>query len=319
MKKKILISVLVVLVLLVGVLVLTLSNLGDIIEVSARKFLPKLTESDVQLESVEVRLMKGEASIQGFLIGNPEGYKSASAIQFSEFEIKLDPSSVRSDVIHIHEVLIKDPQITYELGLGNSNIGTLIKNMEKNLASVVKESEAAAEDETDAAPSKKVVIDYVKIEGARVILSSKLTQGVGAPIPLPVIEIKDLGKEKNGIDALIAFTTILKKLSASVFVAVKDLGGAVVEGGVEAAGAVVGGAVDAAGKTVEGAANVAGKTVEGAANVAGKTVEGAAGAAGKVVGGAGEAVGGALNKATGGLKGLLGGKEKESTPENESN
>ena len=85
MKKKILTVVLAVVAALAVLIVLLMSNLGRVIEVSTRTFLPKLTESEVQLEKVDVKPLRGEASIQGLVIGNPEGYKSASAIQFSEF------------------------------------------------------------------------------------------------------------------------------------------------------------------------------------------------------------------------------------------
>ena len=64
--------------------------------------------------------------------------------------------------------------------LGNSNIGTIKKNMEKNLASVVKERES--DEET---PSKNVVIDHVRIEGAKVVISTKTDPGRRRAYPHP--------------------------------------------------------------------------------------------------------------------------------------
>jgi hypothetical protein len=102
--------------------------------------------------------------------------------------------SLFTDRIIVDEILIDGPEITYELGLGNSNIGRILENVE----SVTGTEEKPAQEPPPAQGGKKVQINRLLITNAHVRISAKLMLGVAAPIPLPTIDMRDIGKEKEG-------------------------------------------------------------------------------------------------------------------------
>jgi len=57
------------------------------------------------------------------VVGNPEGFKTESVFQLNQIRVILDPKSLLTNRIHIREILIDAPEITYEVGLSGSNIG----------------------------------------------------------------------------------------------------------------------------------------------------------------------------------------------------
>ena len=90
-------------------------------------------------------------------------------------------------------------------------------------------------------------INHVRVSGGKIRLSATLAQGVALPIPLPTIDLNDIGKEKE-VSGLEATATVLKEtLSSAVSVGsegAKSLGGGVKEvlksGGEGVAGVVKG-------------------------------------------------------------------------------
>jgi len=310
MKKALkLIALLMVLVLMLGIAALLVFP-GRIIKSSIETFGPKLTGAPVTVEAVHLSLRTATLTVKDLLIGNPEGFKTDSAISLHRVHIVLDPRSVLTDTIVVREVVIDAPQITYELGLTGSNIGKLLDNMAAAAGDKAAESEKAATE--DAGPGKKVVIDHVLVSGAKVRLSAKLAGGLAAPIPLPKVELHDVGREKEGgtsiIDATLAvFKAVGGAIAGTVTGAGKLLGkGAVAAGGLAVDGAKAAGsaAMAVGGAAADGAMAVGGAAVDGAQAVGGAAVGGAKAAGGMVVDGA-RAVGKGVAGLVGGIKGLV--------------
>src|SRR5437879_908755 len=82
----------------------------EVVSVGAR-----LTQVQVKLESVNLSLVSGTGKVKGFTIGNPEGFKTPSAISVGTASIALKPSSVFSDKVLIHSINIEGPEITFEM------------------------------------------------------------------------------------------------------------------------------------------------------------------------------------------------------------
>jgi hypothetical protein len=297
------VRILLVLLILIVALVLTANYyLGAIVIKAAETAGPSVLGVPIKLEHANFRLLEGHATLRGFVLGNPKGFKTDQAISVGEITVDLDTRTLFSDTIVIKRIYVKAPNITYELGLGKSNIGRILEQAER-----------PAEPETKEEPSgKKVVIEDFLIENGRVRISATLAMGLAAPIPLPTIHMTDIGKEEQGASPLEVIKQVLGAIVGSVTKVVSGTVGLVGDG----AKAVGGAAVSA----VEGTAELVGDGAKAAGGVAVDAVKGTADVVGdgaKAVGGAvvdaGAAVGKGASKVIGGVTGIF----KSDAPTNE--
>ena len=256
---------------ILGILVLLLGALefalNPIVEKAVNAAAPAALGVPVTLQGADLSLVRGRVALTGLHVGNPEGYKTDGLLDLGSVKVRLDVSSLLSDVVVIREIAIDGLVVTYEKGLLNSNLGALIDQL-----SAAEEAPEAAEETGQEKPGKKVVIEKLVIADSQMNLSvtgaAALTGGGALPIPLPKITLTDLGKEKEGVTLVEAVAHVLKAVAGATGTALagsaKLLGQgagavgegalAVGEGTVEAGKAVVGGTVDAGKAVVGGAA-----------------------------------------------------------------
>jgi len=266
--KKVLIGVGAVLVVLIVVVVLFL---GQVVKTTVEKVGPQVTGVDVSLERARVYLLLGDIKLKGLVIGNPEGFKTPSAMELGRFVIDLDMGSLFTDTIVIKEILIDGPQVTYERALRSSNLGQIQKNMEpKEKDKPAKETKEGKPAKADKGPGKKIVIEDFLFENGQIHVSTPLAGGKDLTVPLPKIHLEDIGKGSGG---------------ASVSEVVNQLFGAIAK---------------SAGKAVASSADIADdagkvlKDVGGDATDAAKELSGSAADAAKGVGGSIKKLGGSL-------------------------
>ena len=277
-------GVVTVLVVVAIVLVVLNASLGAIVQKAVTTFGPKLTGTDIQVEKVKLSLLRGDLQVTNLKMGNPEGYNTPSIMEIGELRVKLDPLTVFKDTIHVKLIDIQSPQVTYEVGLGNSNVSTLLDTLSKGEAA---EKEAKPEEKEEQG-GKRVVIDQVTVAGGSIHLAAKITGGHALPVPLPTITLTDIGKTKEekqaaaetaetaeadakatvaqaeaeGTSAVAATREVLTSIFSSTATAVKNSAS-------DAAGAVVDGAKSAANAAAEGVKNAADAAVEGVKNLFG--------------------------------------------------
>lgn len=239
----------------------------------------------VKLETAKLQPLSGHVRLGGLVVGNPEGFKTDNLFELGHIEIDLDPRSLLRDTMRIKRIDIKDPQITMERGLRSSNLGALLEQLEKKQGP---KPDQPAPEKKPAEGGKKVVIDEITINGAQLNLSITALGGAAAPLPLPPITLRDLGKEDDGASFTDVITDIVKAILSSV---TQVLAGA---------GKLVGEGAELLG---DGAKAVGGAAVDGASAVGGAAVDGAKAVGGAVLDGAGAALKG--------IGGLLGGGEKK--------
>jgi hypothetical protein len=282
---KRLLRVLIVLLVLIAALVVTAHFYLEVIVIKAVETAgPRMLGVPVTLEQASIRLLDGHVTLRGLALGNPKGFKTDEAISVDKVTIDLDPRTLLNDVIVIKRIRVDAPDITYELGLGKSNIGRIL------------EGSAATEKEEEPS-GKKVVIDDVLIENGRIRISATMAMGIAAPIPLPSIHLTDIGKEKRGASPLEVTKQILVAIVGTVTKVVTGTVGLVGDGAKAVGGVAVG--------AVEGTAEVAGQGVH-ALGTGAKAVGGA-------VAGAGGAVGKGASRLVGGVTGIF----KSDAPTNE--
>jgi len=192
--KKIFITLLVLFVLLCGGLYFGLGPvLSSGVLIGVNNLGPQVTQTHVSLADARISPFTGRGTLTGLVVGNPAGWNAPNALTLGKIDIKVNLRSLRSDVIEIEEILIEQPQFVYETRLVSSNLGDLLKAID----AFTGPSEAGATPEPAAADAKpvKLIIRHFRLAEA------KATLGVGPaalPIPLPTIELRDLGAEKGG-------------------------------------------------------------------------------------------------------------------------
>ena len=79
MKKSILIIFGIIMAVLVIVFVVAMTGLGPVIKKAVNTYGPKMTKTEVKLDDVSVSLFSAEARLNGFLLGNPKGFRTPRA------------------------------------------------------------------------------------------------------------------------------------------------------------------------------------------------------------------------------------------------
>ena len=256
--KKILSVIGVIVVLLVVALVIFVASLGGIIKTGIETVGSTVTKCKITVDDVDFSLLQGRMSITNLVVGNPEGYNTASAFELGQVKVSLEPGSVFSDTVIINEVVIDGPKVTYEAGLGNSNMGTIQKNIAAFLpAGSAEGAEGPADAEKPAGEGKKIIIDHFLFDNAEINLSVKVLQGNAVPVPLPKIEANGIGRAKEageaeGVAAGEAVAIVMNQVVAGVITSAKDALGKLGGAGADAVKGAVGGMVEGVGSGLKG-------------------------------------------------------------------
>lgn len=236
---------------------------GTIIREAINTAGPKVLGVPVSVEDVSFLPLRGLVELKNLHVGNPEGYKTAGIFDLGLVRVKIKTASLFSRTIVIEAVKIEKPVITYERGLGNSNIGALLAKLEgsgeREAGSEEKPKGGSSKSKAPAGGGKKVIIRDLLVNGAQVKLSLTALQGLAAPIPLPPVHLTGIGEESGGT----SFAEALGKIIGAILGAVTDVATGAGKLVGEGVGAVGGAAVDGV-KAVGGAA---GKLTEGIGNL----------------------------------------------------
>jgi len=223
-------------VLLLGVLVaVPLFFIDPLIKAGVEAAGPRVARVDIKLSSVRLSLFSGSGEVRGLVIGNPEGYKTPSAIQVGHAEVALEPRSLFSDKIVVRRVTLVSPEITFEGGPANNNLKRIMENIQ-----------AAAGGPSTAAPGegpvKKLQIDEFTLTGGKVNVSTALLGGKALSVPLPDIQLRGLGTSSEGITGAEVMRRVFSELLGRVTSSVAGVAGKAGQQAVDAATAVGGSA-----------------------------------------------------------------------------
>ena len=218
----------IIIVVLIIALFAIILNLGKIVKTGINTVVPQVTKCEAHVDDVNFNVFGGKFEIKNLVIKNPEGYKTDHAFALGHIFVNVNMGSLMSDVIEIDQVLIDAPEITYEVGLGNSNLNTILENVNSSLPSSDEEKKEEKEEKKEG--GKKVVVNLVKVTNGKIGVSAKIAGGMEAPIVLPDIEIKDLGKKEGGISMVQAAAVTLKTTLLSIFDVLKSSGKLLLDG-----------------------------------------------------------------------------------------
>ncbi len=229
--KKIVVRILIALVVVAILAVVAVGMFLDkAIKSGVETFGPKLTKVDIKLASVSLSLLSGSGSIKGLVVGNPEGYKTPSAINIGLASLSLKPTSLLSDKIVVKSINVQGPEITFETDLRHNNLSKILANVQEAIGGGAKEPAKPQEPSQpkEAKPAKKLQVDDFVISGGKIHVSVTALGGQSATVPLPDIHLQNLGTGPEGITpaelAKLVIEAIEKGASQAAEGAVVDLG-----------------------------------------------------------------------------------------------
>ena len=258
--KKVVLGIVIAIVAIVVVLVVALEfAAGPIVKGAAETAGPLVLGTEVAISNADIHVISGKINLGGVVVGAPEGF-DANLFEMDTLKVDIDTSSLIGGAdkpIVIHEILVEEPIVTYELKGLHDNLHALLGK----LGASDKEDEEENDDDSPDKPGRKVVIEHFKFDGGRVRVA--MLNGKGVIVPLPTIELNDIGAKNGGITGIEATVQVVKSIVVGTLKAVAgvvgDVGGLAVEG-VEAVGGL---AVDGV-KAVGGAAVGGVKAIGGA-------------------------------------------------------
>jgi hypothetical protein len=191
-KKWLLRTALLFVVLCIVALGLVWFYLDTIVQRGVEKVGPAITKTDIRLEGVKLSPFSGKGEIEGLIVGNPEGFKTPSAMQLKSLAMALQPRSVLGDKVIIHSIKITGPEITFEGGLRGNNLSKLLENVQGT-------QEKPATKEEQKATTRKLQVDDFLISGTKVHVVADFLGGKPLAVSLPDIHLTGLGQGSDGI------------------------------------------------------------------------------------------------------------------------
>src|SRR3989475_11246399 len=246
-------------VIVVLLLVVALTMIGvyfnSMIKAGVEAVGPKITGTTVKVDAVDLSPVSGQVRLKGRVVGNPPGFKAASAFKLADAKVKADLKTALSDKLVIEEILIDGPEITYEAGPSGSNIGKIQQNVAAFGKSVSPKDAAESKSPKKDPTQKKVQINHFIVKNGQVNLSASMLKGKALTVRLPDLHLRDIGKESGGVMVQQAAAEVLMAINKSVVQS--DAGqGKLLEKAAEEAAKGLG---SEAGKAVEGIKGLFGK------------------------------------------------------------
>jgi hypothetical protein len=218
--RKLGIGLAVLVVLLVAGAVFLLSSLDTIVAAAIEKYGSQVTQTPVQVSSVNIDLKSGSAAITELRVGNPDGFRAPDIFSLGGISTRIDTGTITRDPVVIDEINIDVPRVIYEINkAGDSNI----KALERNIAEATGPSQAESESAGDAGGPRlvirKLVIDRGEIEANVAALGDKQMSA-----KLPRIQLNDIGQKSGGATGAEVAKQVIEALIAKVGPAVANLG-----------------------------------------------------------------------------------------------
>lgn len=156
----------------------------------------------VYFKRLSLQPLDGLLEVDKLGVANPPGFANRNLVQLDGFTLDIDPDTLQSDVLLIRDIVIDRPRIAYERRITTDNLKALQEEIEKAVSKNEesprheKPAEASKEPAEEDASGQKVIIEHLLVKDA--LTKAKLSVAPAIPIPLPDIEMHDIGKDKGG-------------------------------------------------------------------------------------------------------------------------
>ena len=197
-------------------------NLDDFIKSYMVEYGSKMTNTDVEVDSVKTDISKGEIIINRVGIENPKGLSNNEAFEVKKVKIQVNKDSLNQDVIEIPLVLINNPEIIYEYNGKKTNFNVLkdnIQNYQKNVNNSSNEKKIGkvtenkqTKENRDKKSAKTFFIKELKIVDLEVKARVSSVKKDFLNKKIPLIIIKNIGSETKGASPEFILERVILKI-----------------------------------------------------------------------------------------------------------
>jgi uncharacterized protein involved in outer membrane biogenesis len=168
----------------------------------------RVLDVETHVESARLSLLKRTLTLSGIELKNPEGFKTPRMVYLEEISLSVDPASLLEDRVRIREVEIRGADLTYEtVGFGRSNLSVFVEGLRNRL----KGGGGILGNRHGGARQRTLSIGRLSVAGGRVTLSAAFSRSQGVVLPLPPLELHDIGGDcAMGISEAVA--EVLRRL-----------------------------------------------------------------------------------------------------------
>ncbi|HLX24960.1 MAG TPA: hypothetical protein VKR38_16550 [Usitatibacter sp.] len=234
MLKKAVILLAILAAIACGALWWAYENPGVVVKFALEYYGPKVMGVDVKVGEARISPGDGKGTVRGVEIGNPPGFSSARAVRLGEASVWVEPATIRSPIVLIHEIAVTGPAITYERAGGSNNLDAIQKRIAQSASAA---QSAPTGTSTLSGEKRRYIIERIVIRGARVTMTNSALKGQGVTFDLPDIEMKNIGKD-SGVTAdeaaAIVAATVSSRIAQKVLTNIDLLRKGGVEGALDA-------------------------------------------------------------------------------------
>tara|TARA_E500000318_G_scaffold17776_1_gene18085 strand:- start:28018 stop:28956 length:939 start_codon:yes stop_codon:yes gene_type:complete len=208
------IAVLVVLLIvgIVGVVFLGLSQIDKLAKEAIERGGTYAMQVETTVETVDVNLTAGTATMNGLNIANPNGFDTDHFINLGDSSASVNIETINSDTIVMPEITLSGIDVILDKGGNPSNYNTILNSLQR--------FESKEETTPDSAqPGKKLVIDRLLLEDINIRVANMpgLSLAVGeVAVNIPEIELRDVGKEESMTTSEVINLVVKTVLAAAV-------------------------------------------------------------------------------------------------------
>jgi len=202
---KIIASILItLLVVIVIAVVVGLRNLDVLVEAAIESVGPMVTQTDVQVDRVDIELGQGRGEVFGLTVGNPEGFSDRPILRVGQTALELRTASLREDVIVLREILVDGAHINAEhRDLTEINLKTMLDN-------ILPEQAEEPYKSSTASPDVRFMVEKLSFTGASLTLSS---DELGErELTLADLHLEDLGDREEGLSPVELTRALIRPL-----------------------------------------------------------------------------------------------------------
>lgn len=186
--------------------------LGSLTTDAFNRIAPTITGTATTLRSASLQPWNGVGTLDHLQIGNPSGWQSETLASIERIHVDLEPLSLLHETVVIEDLVIEGATFNFETKIVSSNLGDLLKQIERNTRPRTDQPEAKP-----AAGEKRFAVRHAVLRGARITL------GVGTSaieVQMPDLELVELGTPEQGLTAGQLATAATRQIVAGVVAAV---------------------------------------------------------------------------------------------------
>ncbi len=169
-----------ILTILIILFLVAMLSINSIVKSGIEEIGTEITGTTVTVENVSISPFSGKGMLSGFRVANPDDYNQPYAFQSDDFFIELDPLSLFTDEVIVHEIIITSPRIFVEQKLPENNILSIMQSI-RNYP-------------IGEATDTKLVIDHFLMTDGSAELFTEIGGERSVEVEVASVELHDLGR-----------------------------------------------------------------------------------------------------------------------------